>query len=439
MHLEEKRALREVFDVAIGAVEPARLVRRYAPFMEVFVEDAGAAQAVLLAFGKAALPMAQAAAQAMHGRCARGLAVAPKEAPRALWNLPPGIEPMAAEHPTPGQGSLLAGRRALDLAAGLERDEALVCLVSGGGSSLVCAPAPGVPLEDKRATTDLLLRSGADIVEMNTVRKHLSAVKGGWLAAAAHPAAVLTMLLSDVVGDPIESIASGPTCADPSTFAEAEEVLRRRGLLDRTPASVRRHLARGIAGEVPETPKPGAPRLARASHRVIGSNRSAMEAAGEFAAARGVAVRLRRDSIVGEASTAGRSLAVEARIARDGRLQAGPPLLLLSGGETTVTVRGNGRGGRNCELALAFALEIAGLPGVRLLSAGTDGKDGCVDAAGAFADGGTVERARAIGLDPADALDRNDSGTLFEALGDLLTTGPTGTNVMDLQLLWIDG
>jgi glycerate-2-kinase len=261
-------------------------------------------------------------------------------------------------------------------------------------------------------------------------------VKGGRLAETAAPAPTLALILSDVPGDRIETIASGPTCPDPSTYADAREALSRAGVLGRVPEVVRRHLEEGFAGAIPETPKPGAPFFSRVRNRVIGNSARALDAARRRAEELGFPAHVDEEPVTGEARVAGGDLA-RAMIERRRSEEGTRPAIYLSGGETTVTVLGEGRGGRNMELALAFALAIEGEEGLGLLSAGSDGIDGPTDAAGAWVDGTTISRARALGIDPLDALRRNDSYSFFERLEDLFLTGATGTNVMDLQMVWV--
>jgi hydroxypyruvate reductase/glycerate 2-kinase len=313
----------------------------------------------------------------------------------------------------------------------------IVTLISGGGSALLVAPQDGISLADKQRTTSLLLNAGADIGELNTVRKHLSRVKGGRLAEAAFPATVVSLILSDVIGDRLDVIASGPTAADPTTFGEALGILERYRLSEEVPPPAMELLRRGNRGDSPETPKAGSPFLDRVENIIVGSNRQALEAAARAALELGFTVEILSAELSGEAREVGRQLAHQAlTAARSKNGNAG--LCLLSGGETTVTVRGQGKGGRNMELALAFAIEIEGQPGITLLSAGTDGTDGPTDAAGAIVDGKTVARAREKGLDPREYLDNNDSYTFFKTCGGLFITGATGTNVMDLQIVLID-
>ena len=381
----------------------------------------------MIAAGKAAPAMAEAAARRLGSRLRAGLVVASVPAP-----VPAGFESIVGGHPIPTRASERAGRRALQLASGLENDERLLVLLSGGASALMAAPADGVTLEDKQTTTDRLLRAGADIHALNTVRKHLSAIKGGWLAARASGACD-ALVISDVVGDDPSFIASGPTVPDPSRFEDALDVLRRFGGETAYPSAVVVHLKQGVSGTVAETPKPGDARLAQTRTDVIGSRRNAMAGALVEAAARRYHTLCLDDAVVGEARTTAVAhlRAVLARATGLGR-----PACIVSSGETTVHVNGRGRGGRNQEFALASAdlLTTTGGPAI-VASAGTDGIDGPTDAAGALVDSTTIDRAGAAGLAPGRFLSDNNAYAFFNALGDLIHTGPTGTNVGDLQVI----
>jgi glycerate-2-kinase len=346
------------------------------------------------------------------------------------------VQVAGGAHPVPDGESVNAGASALALAArSRARGDRLVVLLSGGASSMLAMPAKGIRLEDKRALTALLLRSGLPIGDMNAVRKHVSAIKGGQLAAAA--GASTTFALSDVhapVEDDPAVIGSGPTVGDPTTFGDAERGLRGGGLLDLVPASVRERLARGVAGAVEETIKPGDPRLVTAEFVLAGSRRDAMAGARDAAAALGYDVECLGPPVVGEASAAGAAFVDRAT----GGGRGSRPRCVIASGETTVTLPLSGvtgRGGRNQELALGAAAALRGFGVAALASAGTDGIDGPTDAAGAFADSSTLARAQASGLDPAAALAAHDGYRFFEALGDLIVTGPTHTNVGDLQIL----
>jgi glycerate-2-kinase len=380
---------------------------------------------VVLAAGKAAAAMAAALEELAADRIDRGLAVTKDGHGARLGKL----ALRHAGHPLPDERSERAAREAIALAEGAAPDELLVVLLSGGASALLSCPLPGLLREDLLATTELLLASGVAIAEVNTVRKHLTEISGGRLARRAASRRIEVLAISDVPGDAIETIASGPCAGDPSTHADALGILERHGLRGRTSPRVLAHLESGRE----ESVKPGDPCLARVASTVLASNRDALAGAREAALERGLRVVTVTGALRGEARLVGRRLAVLARsLRREG------PLLLLAGGETTVTLRGGGQGGRNQELALAAACELEGAPGIALLAAGTDGTDGPTDAAGAYADGGTVERGRSLGLDAATALEANDSYRFFSAEGGLLVTGPTRTNVMDLVLALLE-
>ena len=324
-----------------------------------------------------------------------------------------------------------------------DKQTLVLCLLSGGASAVLVVPAEGLTLQDKQAATELLLRAGASIGELNAVRKHLSAIKGGRLAQAAYPAQMVTLLLSDVIGDRLDVIASGPTAPDGSTFADALAVIAKYGLDAKMPQPVMAHLQRGAAGQLDETAKRGERCFDHVRNVIVGALGLALDAAAAHARQLGLPVRIVSAELQGEARAAARMLAQTARMTLDG-MAAGERRCLLWGGETTVAVTGAGKGGRNQELALAFALEIEGMDGVSLLSAGTDGNDGPTDAAGALVDGHTALRARALGIDPALYLGNNDSYHFFRRYDarsgarSHFITGPTGTNVMDIQFLLLE-
>ena len=348
------------------------------------------------------------------------------------------IECLEAAHPVPDEAGVEASRRIAELALSAGPRDLVLCLISGGASALLPFPVPGISLEEKQDTTQMLLSCGANIQELNCVRKHLSQINGGRLAQLAHPAKVKSLILSDVIGDPLDVIGSGPTVPDTTTFADAWRIVYQYGLERRLPASVRHHLSAGVNGQVPETPKPGDAALARVKNVLIGSNRLSLNAAGAKAQEIGYGTVVLTTSLDGEAREAGRLYSAIAREVHASGQPGKPPIAVLSGGETTVTLGAHhGQGGRNQEMALSAAIGLNGLSNTLFLAAGTDGTDGPNDAAGAFAFGSTVARAGALDLDPRQYLDRNDSHRFFHPLGDLLITGPTGTNVMDLHLLLI--
>lgn len=382
------------------------------------------ARVLVLGCGKAGAAMARAVEVVLGDRISTGFVVV-----KDGHTLPTRIVELAeAGHPVPDRRGEVAAERILSLARAAGPRDLIVFLVSGGGSALMPAPAPPVTLEEKQEVTRLLLGAGAAIGELNAVRKHLSLLKGGQLARAAAPAAILTLLLSDVIGDPLDVIASGPTAPDPTTFADALDVLARRGVLDRVPPSVRRRLEAGRSGDVAETPKPGEPLFTGVTHAVIANNRLVVDAAAKAARSLGYPTRIAADAVQGEARDVALDLVAEAR-------SLPRPGCLIAGGETTVTVRGRGRGGRCQELALAAALALVPDEDLAVLAAGTDGTDGPTDAAGAVVDATTATTGRAMGLDPVGALSDNDSYAFLRATGDLVVTGPTNTNLLDLYIL----
>jgi glycerate 2-kinase len=384
-----------------------------------------------IAIGKAAVPMAEAASQRLGSALAGGVAVTRYDHGGPVA----GFLVLEAGHPIPDGSGTRAARAIDELAGDVGPDDLVLCLLSGGGSALLAAPPNGVCLGDLAATTRLLLESGAAIDEINAVRRHLSTLQGGRLARRLEPATVITLALSDVVGDRSEAIASGPTAPDPTTFDDAIGVLRRRRLWKRLPPSVREHLADGAAGEIAETPKPGDPAFRKTVFEIVGSN-NAFLAALEQAAQRNACHVIRSPGpVTGEARAVGRELARRAAALANERARR---TLLVAGGETTVTLRGRGRGGRNQEVALAAALAIDGIDAICIAALATDGSDGVTDAAGAIVDGASVGRARGAGIDPTAALDENDSHAALDASGDLLLTGPTRTNVADVYVAFID-
>ena len=385
------------------------------------------ARLVVLAAGKAAAAMAAGVEAVAADRVAAGLAVTKDGHGRALSR----VAVRESSHPVPDARCEAAAREVLAMASSSAPDDVLLVLLSGGASSLLACPQPGITLDEVAATTAALLAAGADIRELNTVRKHLVEVAGGRLARAAAARRIEVLILSDVLGDPLDVIASGPCTPDPSTFADAVAVLEARALRERVPPRVFAHLEAGVRGEREESPKPGEPGFARVHATIVASLGDALRAAAAAARAQQLQPITVSARLQGEARVAGRRLAALARSLAPARL----PVCLLAGGETTVTVRGGGAGGRSQELALAAAIELAGCEDAVVLAAGTDGSDGPTDAAGAFADGGSVARGASRGVDAARALADNDAYAFFAAEGGLLRTGPTGTNVMDLVLI----
>jgi hydroxypyruvate reductase len=414
-----RRDARRIFQAALRAADPRGAVerelarRRFDRYERIFV----------LGCGKASAVMAQAAEKALGRRITAGL-VNVKYGHTAKLKR---VEINECGHPVPDAAGERGARRILELAEQAGERDLVVCLISGGGSALSPAPAPPVTLAEKQATTKLLLECGAAIQEINAVRKHISLFKGGQLARAAAPAAVLSLLLSDVIGDPLDVIASGPTAPDESTGGDCLRILDRYALRDRVPAAVRERLASA------ETPKPGDPIFRRVENIVVGSNKLAVDAALREARALGYRPLVLSTTIEGETRDVARMHAAIAREIRQAGRPVGAPACVISGGETTVTLRGPGKGGRNQEFVLAAAIDVAGLERVVVFSAGTDGTDGPTDAAGAIADGKTLGRSPAA----REYLERNDSYHYFEPLRDLVMTGPTGTNVMDVRLLLV--
>jgi glycerate 2-kinase len=409
---------RAIWQAALAAGDVTPLVRTH---LHV---DPRHARVVVLGCGKASGAMARAVEDALGDRIAEGFVVVKDGYTAPLRR----IRLAEAGHPVPDTRGLAASGRLLDLATSAGADDLVLFLVSGGGSALTPAPVPPVTLEDKQAVTRLLLTAGATIGELNAVRKHLSRFKGGLLARAAWPATVVTLAVSDVIGDPLDVIASGPTAPDPTTFATALEILERRGVKDRAAASVREHLEAGSRGEIEETPKPGDRVFDRVTNLVVGNNALITDAAVATAQRLGYETHFLSREIQGEARSVARELVAWVR-----RLE--PPACLVAGGETTVTVKGPGAGGRCQEFALAAALALRPGEEVTVLAAGTDGTDGPTDAAGAIVDSESVPRGRTAGVDPVQALADNDAYRFLRSSGDLLVSGPTNTNLLDLYVL----
>ena len=378
--------------------------------------------------GKAVCPMARAVEEVLGRNITEGIVVT-----KYGHSLPlKRIKVLEAGHPVPDRNGLRGARAVFDLAGRAGEGDLVLCLISGGASALLPLPRPGVTLGHKQRITELLIKSGADIHEINAVRKHLSLIKGGGLLKKIYPGTAVSLIVSDVVGDDPSTIASGPTSPDPTTFQDCIDVLRRYGLLKKAPSPVVRFLEQGAAGRCEETLKPGEDMAEDCRNIIVANNLQALLAAKKKAGSMGLRTIVLTSVLTGDTREAARFVsAVVKEVKRSGN-PVKTPACILAGGETTLEVKGGGRGGRNQEFALAFALEIAGLRGTTLLSAGTDGTDGPTDAAGAYADSGTVERAILRGMDARGYLSNNDSYTFFKNIGDLLITGPTGTNVMDM-------
>jgi len=433
-----RKDARAILRAALEAADPREAVRRHARVKDDALIAGGKRYALsrvgrvfVIGAGKASAAMA-AAVEKLLGKRIHGGLVNVKYGHTAKLSR---IELNECGHPVPDEAGVRGSRRIAEIAAGAGEQDLVICLISGGASALLPAPAEPVTLGEKQETTRLMLACGANIHEMNAVRKHLSTVKGGQLARLASPAAVLTLILSDVIGDNLDVIGSGPTAADVSTFSSSLGVLDKYKIREKVPASVRERLEKGAAGEIAETPKPGDPGLERTQNLIVGSNRLAVDAAKAKAKELGYHTLVLSTTIQGETRDVAGVHASIAREMQSSGQPLRPPACVISGGETTVTLRGQGKGGRSQEFALAAAIDIAGMANTLLLSAGTDGTDGPTDAAGALADGATVRRARELGLDPAMYLAENNSYAFFDALGDLIRTGPTNTNVMDVRLI----
>lgn len=440
MPYSELRAhARALQQAALTAVDPGAAVKRHLQRRGSRLSIAGHRydldaydRVFVVGGGKATVPLVFAVAAILGERLTSGVGVTKYGHASGVRGIRSGdssalarVEIIEAGHPVPDQNSVRGARAIVNLVNRATERDLVVCLISGGGSALLTLPVPGLGLTELQSTTEAMLRSGATIQELNTVRKHWSQIKGGSLARVAAPATVVTLVLSDVVGDPLNVIASGPTVPDPTTVKDARAILEGYGIAPRHPIPFQ------------ESPKPGDPAFDRVLNVIIGSNRLAAVAAADRARALGYGVLLLGTYIEGEAREVAKVAAGLAKGMRSHGDPLPPPACLVWGGETTVTVRGSGRGGRNMELALAAALALEGWPGVLLMALATDGTDGPTDAAGAVATGESVTSARALGLNPSAALAQNDSYTFFNSMGDLIRTGPTGTNVNDLLFILV--
>ncbi|HAJ34230.1 MAG TPA: glycerate kinase [Chloroflexi bacterium] len=440
-HDEARRRYLAIMDAALTAVDPYQAVRSHLhrSGQELWIDgqpyDLSRFRRILVVgAGKAGAPMARAVEEMLGESIAGGLVVV------KTGHVAPTrqVEIVEAGHPIPNQAGLDAGRRILLQLADAGADDLVLVLLSGGGSALLEAPA-ALTLAELQATTDALLACGATINEINALRKHLSLIKGGQLARAASPATLVTLVLSDVVGSPLDVIASGPTVPDPSTWDDAWAVVTKYDLAPRLPAAVLARLQAGVRGELPETPKPGDPIFANARCVIVGDNYMAARAASQRAAALGYHTLLLTTFVEGEACEVAKVVAALAKEVRRNGQPLTPPACLILGGETTVTLGAQpGHGGRNQELALAAALALEGASGVAVAALATDGSDGPTDSAGGLIDGETVARGRAAGLDAGLARRRHDAYPYLRATGDLLLTGPTQTNVNDLIFVWVE-
>ncbi|MBW2334182.1 MAG: glycerate kinase [Deltaproteobacteria bacterium] len=438
---DHKKTLEDIFRAGLKAVDPERAVQKYVRRQgnQLFVGDCSYIldsykRIFLIGAGKGTGPMAKALENILGERLTNGLIIVkyghgiPLEKTQIL----------EADHPIPDDAGLRATKELLKQVQECTEEDLIMCAFSGGGSALLPAPSSPITLDQKQATTRLLLECGATINEINAIRKHLSRSKGGWLAKEAYPATIVSLLLSDVIGDRLDVIASGPTVPDESTYSDCIKIIDRYGLSDRLPKSVTDYFKKGAAGSLPETPKAGDPVFSQVQNLIVGNNRESLLAAQERALSLGYNTIVLSSQIEGEAREVAQVFAAIGKEISQANLPISPPACIIAGGETTVTIQGDGRGGRNQELALACAIAIDGWKRVSLLSAGTDGTDGPTDAAGAMVNGTSCGRARQANLDPRDFLLANDSYTFFESLGDLLKTGPTRTNVMDIICMLVD-
>lgn len=441
-----KRTAKAIFSKALSAVDPSKILKeririerdRLSIKMQGDSEKIFDLKAfhkiVLVGTGKASSSMARAIEELFGDRMTKGVITT------KYGHLLPlkQTQTIEAGHPIPDRKGYEGAKKIQRLLKESGPNDLVIFLLSGGGSALLPFPADGIELKEKQEVTQLLLDSGADIKEINTVRKHISWMKGGWVAKWAYPSTVIALILSDVVGDQLDVIGSGPTVPDLSTFEEAWEILKKYGLLNEIAPSIRKHLQSGREGKVEETPKPGEAAFEKVSNILIGSNILALREAKKEAESLGFNTLILSSSIEGETREASRFHTALAKEVISSGNPIPRPACILSGGETTVTVKGKGLGGRNQEFVLAGALEISGAEKVVLLSGGTDGTDGPTDASGALADHTTVHRAKTMGLNPKAHLENNDAYPFFQKLGDLLITGPTHTNVMDVRIILVD-
>jgi len=430
----------EIFYASLKAVDPYDSVKHYADKIHSAYVNGVFNRLLVAGFGKAACPMARALEDTLADLITTGIVITKYGHRGGQGSGGKGqgkkINILEAGHPVPDENGVKGTNEIIKLLRSADETTLVVCLISGGGSALLVSPYEVITLNEKQEITQLLLKAGANISELNTVRKHISKVKGGRLAEIAYPAKIISLILSDVIGDRLDVIASGPTSPDSATYDDALHVLKKHGIIDKLPQSISDVLNNGSDGLIPDTPKEGNVIFRRVENIIIGSNKIALDEAKQKAEELGFHTEIISAELTGEARDVGKWLAEKAIERRGERPFA--PTCLISGGETTVTVKGNGIGGRNTEFTLAFAMEIEGKEGVTLLSAGTDGTDGPTDAAGAIVDGETIQKGKAAGLDPLEYLANNDSYNFFRKIDGLFITGPTGTNVMDIQIVVIE-
>jgi glycerate 2-kinase len=441
MEKDSGKTLEQIFRAGLDAVDPERAVQRYVrrDGNRLLVGDRSYdidkfKRILLIGAGKGTAPMAKAVEDILEEYLTEGLIIVKYGHGVSLKK----TRIMEAGHPIPDRAGLKATEMLLTKVKECTGEDLIICAFSGGGSALLPAPSSPLNLDQKQETTRLLLECGATINEINSIRKHLSRVKGGWLAKTAYPATLISLILSDVIGDKLDVIASGPTVPDESTYSDCMGIIEKYGLTGKLPREVVEYFEKGAAGISPETPKTGDPAFAKVQNLIVGNNRGSLLAAREKAISLGYNTIVLSSQIEGEAKEVARVFAAIGKEICQSGLPVSPPACILAGGEPTVTIQGKGIGGRNQEMALAFAIAVDGWDRISFLSAGTDGTDGPTDAAGAIVSGSTCRRAQKAGLNPQDFLQNNDSYVFFESLGDLLKTGPTRTNVMDVTCLIVE-
>ncbi|MHB9302657.1 glycerate kinase type-2 family protein [Thermofilum pendens] len=428
----------------VAVADPAKAVENYVRLEgdELVLRDGTRVglrgRVIVVGAGKATGGMAVGIEKVLGDRISGGVISVPEDLVESVSKQLSRIQVVGATHPRASRKSVEAGERIVSTVRGLREEDTVIALFSGGGSALAELPAEGVDIEELGELSVKLMKAGADIVELNTVRKHLSRFKGGWLAKHAYPAAVVALLISDVVGDRMDTIASGPTVPDPTTYQDAVAVIRKYRLEDSLPQSIRRILEDGLKGLAPETPKPGDPAFSRVHNRIIASNTLSLNAMAEKAKAMGYNTVILTSLLEGEAREVAKVLAAIAKEVLKTGNPVSPPAVILAGGETTVTVKGKGLGGRNQELALSAAIALKGVDRVALVSIGSDGRDGPTDVAGAVVDGYTYQRALAKGVRPEEYLENNDSYNFFRVVGGHVKTGYTGTNVNDFVVIVVE-
>jgi glycerate 2-kinase len=437
-----KKIAQTIFNAGIQAVNPVACLHRYIRMADGNLQVGKTQYCLeninriyLVGVGKASAIMARWTEELLGNHIHDGLVITKYQHGVPLSR----CRMMEAGHPVPDADGVSATKALLKLVSKAGPKDLILCMISGGASALTPAPAKGISLEDKQEVTRLLLDCGATIHEINTIRKHLSRIKGGQLCRHANGARIISLILSDVIGDDLDIIGSGLSAPDTGSFDDCMEILKRHSIWDKIPKPVNNRINAGIDGQIQETPKPGAPEFANVDNLIIGSLSDAISAAKREAKRQGFTPLVLSSMIQGEAREVAKVLCAIAKEIRLSGRPILPPACLLSGGETTVTIKGQGKGGRNTELALAAGIELSGASSILLLSAGTDGTDGPTDAAGAFVNGSTIARAALVDLSASQHLAQNNSYPFFQSLGDLLITGPTHTNVMDLQILLVDG